>query len=146
MAQDRVDLSICSRLRSQRVSSSVTGTVTGIKGVLRRFEEALSPVDSYSWTNMKILSCSPTLIRLATRPRGSPQAVVVTMGNHLIGHWSEVQSDVASSGEAELNAARGLPELIGIIELELHGENIASGSSLSRAREKASSRGRAQER
>ena len=51
MAQDRPDLRVCCRQLSQRKSSPVTGTVTGIKHVLRYLKNYPRGWTCYAWDN-----------------------------------------------------------------------------------------------
>ena len=116
MAMDRPDLRVCSRQLSQRMSSPVTGTVTGIKRVLRYGKNYPRGWTCYAWDNRETLSVftdSDWAGNKTTRKFTSGGCVM--LGSHLISHWSNV---ALSSGKAELNAAvKGLSELIGFIRV-----------------------------
>ena len=120
MAQDRPDLSVASRLLSQRMAKPTEGTEVGLKRLIRYVRAHPRCWNLMRWDSgdeVKVLTDSDWAGDKESRKSTSGGCLLV--GTTVIGHWSKMQSNVAlSSGEAELNAAvKGISEVIGVCEL-----------------------------
>ena len=120
MAQDRPDLSVASRMLSQRMAKPTSGTEVGLKRVIRYVRGHPRCWNLMRWNSgneLKVLTDSDWAGDKESRKSTSGGCLL--LGQNVIGHWSKMQSNVAlSSGEAELNAAvKGISEIIGVSEL-----------------------------
>ena len=120
MAQDRPDLSVASRLLSQRMAKPTEGTEVGLKRLIRYVRGHPRCWNLMRWDsgdNITVMTDSDWAGDKETRKSTSGGCLMA--GRTVIGHWSKLQSNVSlSSGEAELNAAvKGISEIIGANEL-----------------------------
>ena len=120
MAQDRPDLSVSSRLLSQRMAKPTAGTEVALKRLIRYIRSHPRGRTLMKWDSggdLHVLTDSDWAGNKESRKSTSGGCLVV--GSTVISHWSKLQSNIAlSSGEAELNAAvKGISELIGVSEL-----------------------------
>ena len=129
MAQDRPDLSVTSRKLSQFMSDPKLGCDAFIKRVIRYLKSHPRCINHMKWQDEP--ECITVLIDADwagdRSSRKSTSGGTISLGDHLIMHWSKLQGNVAlSSGEAELNAAvKGISEGLGIKNLcEEFGRNL----------------------
>jgi len=121
MSQDRLDLSVASRLMSQNMATPKEGDEKMLKRViryLRRYPVSKSRFDWQERPGVVTVNIDSDWAGDKTT-RKSASGGTILHGKHLINHWSKLQSTVAlSSGEAELNAAvKGTSEGIGLKEM-----------------------------
>ena len=121
MSQDRPDLSVASRMLSQRMSNPMQGDEIALKRVIIYLRLHPTCATVMSWQS------EPEVMTLLVdadwagcqESRKSTSGGCILLGNHLVSHWSKLQGTIAlSSGEAELNSAvKGVSEAIGLKEL-----------------------------
>ena len=120
MAQDRPDLSAASKVLSQGMSRPTTGSLAGVKRVIRYLKHYPRCYNLFQYQeSLSILVYTDSDWAGEVSSRRSTSGGFVLMGDHNVCHWSKLQSNLAlSSGEAELNAAvKGISESIGVREL-----------------------------
>ena len=121
MSQDRPDLSVASRMLSQRMRKPMQGDEITLKRVIRYLRLHPKCATEMRWQS------DPEIMTLLVdadwagchESRKSTSGGCILLGNHLVAHWSKLQGTIAlSSGEAELNSAvKGVSEAIGLKEL-----------------------------
>ena len=121
MAQDRPDLSVVSRIMSQFMAQPRKGDEILLKRVIRYLKKFPVVESRMLWQrrpdHMTVNIDSDWAGDRTSRK--STSGGTIRNGQHLIQHWSKLQSTIAlSSGEAELNAAvKGTSEVIGFKEM-----------------------------
>ena len=108
MAQDRCDISSASRVLSQSMASPRMGDEALIKRLIRYLRKYPR---SYNFMKYQVKQYNITVMVDSdwagdVTNRRSTSGGLIMLGEHILQHWSKMQSTIAlSSGEAELNAS-----------------------------------------
>ena len=146
MAQDRMDLTHCSKELSRGMSSPTQADAQRLKRVVRYVRHRPRAYYSFPWQSKPHeLVCQVDSDWAGCRKsRRSTSGGILLHGSHVLSQWSRTQATIAlSSGEAELNGAiKGTTELLGCqtmiqemhskIGLRLQGDSSACQGTLSR--------------